>query len=196
MAEYIGQRNRYRMLVKWLTISAIVAAAQVAVLIFMLINPASGKFYVTTRNGDVLPVQPLSAPIVTDAYISSWAGMRVRSAFSLDFSKYGKELSQLQGSFTERGWAQFQSAVSKANIVKQLQNEKMIVTSVVTSTPVILKQGVLQGSYTWRVSVPLLVSFVSASADTKRQLNVTLLVRRVPVMDVKNGIQIDYFLAR
>lgn len=196
MTEYLGKRDRYRILMKWLTIAYFVAAIQIIVLIVMLINPALGKFYVTTRNGDVVPVQPLSAPIVTSKYISSWAGMRAQAAFTLDFVKYAKELDALQPYFTDRGWSQFHNAIVKANIVDSLQSEKMVVTSVVTSTPVILKQGVLDGAYSWRVKVPLLVSFVSASDNTKRNLTVTLVIHRVPVMDVKNGIQIDYFIAR
>ena len=196
MTEYIGQRDRYRLLIKWSIIGCLVAAIQLLTLIFMLINPALGKFYVTTRNGDVIPVHPLSEPIVTDTYISSWAGMRAQSAFTLDFVKYGKEFGTLQPYFTDRGWQQFRNAINDANIVDSLQHEKMVVTSVVTSTPVIVKQGVLNGAYTWRVRVRLLVSFVSASANTKREVSALLVIRRVPVMDVKNGIQIDYFITR
>jgi type IV secretory pathway component VirB8 len=194
MVDYVERRTRYRMLIKLGIIASVIASIQVFVLIFMLMNPALGEFFVTTRNGEQIPVQPLSAPIVTDQYIQSWAGMRARAAFTLDFVKYASEFDSLKPSFTDAGWEQFQDAITNAQIVDQLQNSKMVVTSVVTTTPTITKQGVLMGSYTWRVKVPLLVSFVSASAQAKKQMNVFMTIRRVPVMNVKSGIQIDYFV--
>jgi intracellular multiplication protein IcmL len=195
MTDFVQLRTKYRALIKWSILGGLVAAIQLIVLIFMLMHPSQGSYYVTTRNGDVIPVQPLSAPIVTDNYIESWAGMRARDAFTLDFLKYSKQLDSLQPSFTSDGWDAFQNAIKRAGVVAQLQSSKLVSTAVVTSTPTITKQGVLMGSYTWRVTVPLLVSFVTASSSAKKNMNIYMTIRRVPVMDVRSGIQIDYFVS-
>ena len=193
--EYQIQRSRFRVLSRWSLVLALIAVAQVCILSFLLINPRLGHYFVTTRNGDVIPVTPLSAPIVTDNYIENWAALQAQTAFTLDFVKYNQELSSLQPSFTARGWQQFTAALAKANITDQLKSEKLVSSAVVTSTPVITKKGVFNGAYSWTVKVPMLVSFVSASAHTKKNFDVTLILRRVPVMQAKHGIEIDYFMS-
>ena len=46
---------------------------------------------------------------------------------------------------------------------------------------------------TWKVQMPLLVTYNSANIETKSYLNVTMLIQRVPVMDQSAGIAINTF---
>lgn len=191
--DFTEHRDRFRRLTKMTTLFCWVGVVQAVILICLLMTPAVGKYFVTTRNGDVLPVMPLSAPMVTDTYLQSWAGSQVESAFSLNFVNYADKLKALQPKFTATGWTHFQDALRQTNISQQMMQSKLTVSAVIQKTPVILQKGVLNGVYSWKVRVPLLVSFVSASAHLQRKFNVLLIIKRVPVMDARHSIQIDLF---
>ena len=191
--DFTQHRDRFRRLTKMTTLFCWVGVIQAVILICLLMTPAVGKYFVTTRNGDVLPVQPLSAPMVTNTYLQTWAGKQVESAFSLNFVNYEDKLKALQPNFTATGWSHFQAALEQTNISQQMMKSKLTVSAVVQKTPVILQQGVLNGTYSWKVRVPLLVSFVSASAHLQRHFDVLMIIKRVPVMDAKHSIQIDLF---
>lgn len=191
--DFSQHRDRFRRLTKMTTLLSWSGVIQAIILICLLMTPAVGKYFVTTRNGDLLPVIPLSAPMVTNDYLVSWAGRQAESAFSFNFVNYEQKLQTLQKNFTADGWSHFKDELQRTNISQQMISSKMTVSAVTQKTPVILQQGVLNGAYSWKVSVPLLVSFVSASAHLQRHFNVQMIIKRVPVMDAKHSIQISLF---
>ena len=63
----------------------------------------------------------------------------------------------------------------------------------IIDVPVIEQRGVLQGRYTWRVAVPLLVSYQTASVKTQEKILVRMVISRVPVVQTPRGIAVMQF---
>ena len=61
--------------------------------------------------------------------------------------------------------------------------------------PVILKRGVLNGVYSWQVQMPMLVTYQSANMNVQQPVLVTMLIKRVNVLNNPAGIAIDQFVA-
>ena len=69
--------------------------------------------------------------------------------------------------------------------------DTLIVSAVATGTAVILQEGPLRDVYTWRIQVPLLITYQGAStSSTQKEIAVSLLVTRVPTDQAPKGIGI------
>ena len=131
----------------------------------------------------------LSEPNVSIHTLLRWASIAITTAYTLDFVEYQKTLSSLESYFTKAGYKNFLEAADARlqDIIKQ----KLVVTAVVAGQPIVLDEGMLDGAYSWRLQIPLLLSYQGASEkSTKQSLAVTILVVRVPTSDADSGIGI------
>ena len=72
-------------------------------------------------------------------------------------------------------------------------DKKLESSAIVYGPPVILNSMVLSGRFTWRVQLPMLVTFTSANQQTQQRYMITMDIQRVPVVSVPKGIQIKSF---
>jgi intracellular multiplication protein IcmL len=72
--------------------------------------------------------------------------------------------------------------------------KKLVVSAVATGAPVILQQGLLFGTYTWRVQLPVLVTYQSASEFSQQTVTITMLITRVSTLTTPKGIGIAQFI--
>jgi intracellular multiplication protein IcmL len=61
---------------------------------------------------------------------------------------------------------------------------------VATRAPIILEKGMLSGRYSWRVQMPILVTYQSASEFTQQNIVVTMLITRISTIESPRGIGI------
>nr|WP_235776141.1 DotI/IcmL family type IV secretion protein [Rickettsiella massiliensis] len=73
-------------------------------------------------------------------------------------------------------------------------SKKLIVSAVATGVPVVLEQGLLAGRYTWKVQIPMLVTFQSASQFSQQSVTVTMLIVRVSPLESPAAIGIAQFI--
>ena len=99
------------------------------------------------------------------------------------------------GFFTSDGWNQFITALSESNNLDAVKTKKLVVSAVATAAPVILQKGLLNGRYAWRIQMPILVTYQSASEFSQQNLNVTMLVTRVDTLNSPRGIGIAQFIS-
>ena len=160
-----------------------------------LMRPAP-LYFASTTAGELVPMQPLSAPVVTHRYLLEWAETVARGAYNLDFVHYQDQLNTYASAFTSGGWSAFQDALSSSGFLDALQNNKLSISAIVSDSPVVLDQGMRSGRWTWTVQVPVLVTFTSASEVKKVHYLVTLTIQRVPVLDLTRGIAVIDFSAQ
>ena len=60
--------------------------------------------------------------------------------------------------------------------------------------PVVLEQGLMAGRYTWKVQIPMLITFQSASQFSQQAVTVTMLIVRVSPLDSPRSIGIAQFI--
>ena len=185
-------RDSYRRVLKfliWFSSTAIILALLLVYSVFTRPLPA---FYATSTTGEVVPMQPLSKPVVTNKYLTQWASSVVRSVFNLNFAHVTKQLNAAKVNFTPEGWVAFQSAV-QTTLLQAVKSQKLQVSAIVTGTPIILSTQILKGYYTWLVRMPVLLTYTSASAHTKQKIDVTVVIKRIPTLDSSKGIQVSNF---
>lgn len=177
-----------------LLIAIIVNLTMAMMLIYMITHPPAPKYFATSINGRITPLFPLNEPNQSDSAVLQWANQAAIAAFTYNFVNYRDELQASSGFFTAEGWDQFLTALQQSNNLDAVKAKKLIVSAVATSAPIIRQKGLLNGSYSWSVQMPLLVTYQSASEFTQQNNVVTMLITRVSTLNSPRGIGISQFV--
>ena len=175
-------------------ISALTNAALVAIVGYIMTHPPQPKYFATSINGRITPLFALNMPNQSDSAVLQWANQAAIAAFSYNFVNYRSELQASSGFFTAEGWTQFLDALQQSNNLEAVKVKKLIVSAVATRAPIILQKGILEGRYAWRIQMPLLVTYQSASEFSQQNSVVTMLVTRVSTLNSPRGIGIAQFV--
>lgn len=192
-------RNRFyrdgqRKLVTGLIISLMGNLLMAGMLLYEITHPPQPKYFATSINGRITPLFPLNEPNQSDSAVLQWANQAAIAAFTYNFVNYRDELQSSSGFFTADGWQQFLTALQQSNNLDAVKAKKLIVSAVATRAPIILQKGILNGRYSWRVQMPLLVTYQSASEFSQQNNVVTMLITRVSTLNSPRGIGISQFV--
>jgi intracellular multiplication protein IcmL len=187
-------RDGQRRIMMVLFISILLNFILSSLLFYLLTHPPAPKYFATSLNGRITPLYPLSEPNQSDSAILQWANQAAIAAFTYNFVNYREELQASSGFFTSEGWTQFLNALQESNNLDAVKAKKLIVSAVATRAPIILQKGVLNGRYSWRVQMPILVTYQSASEFSQQNNVVTMLITRVSTLNSPRGIGIAQFV--
>ncbi|MBA2657028.1 MAG: type IVB secretion system apparatus protein IcmL/DotI [Tatlockia sp.] len=175
-------------------ISILINFILTSLLVYLLTHPPAPKYFATSISGRVTPLFPLDEPNQSDSAVLQWANQAAIAAFTYNFVNYRDELQASSGFFTADGWSQFLNALQQSNNLDAVKAKKLIVSSVATRAPIILQKGLLNGVYSWRVQMPILVTYQSASEFSQQNNVVTMLINRVSTLNSPRGIGISQFV--
>lgn len=187
-------RDGQRKLVIALILSLIANIISTGMLIYIITHPPQPKYFATSINGRITPLFPLNEPNQSDSAVLQWANLAAIAAFTYNFVNYRDELQASSGFFTAEGWQQFLTALEQSNNLDAVKAKKLIVSAVATRAPIILQKGLLNGRYSWRIQMPILVTYQSASEFSQQNNVVTMLVTRVSTLNSPRGIGISQFV--
>lgn len=165
-----------------------------SMLAYIVMHPPEPKYFATSVNGRITPLTALNEPNQSDSAVLQWANQAAIAAFTYNFVNYRDELEATSVFFTAEGWQQFLEALQDSNILDQVKAKKLIVSAVATRAPIILQKGVLSGRFSWRVQMPILVTYQSASEFFQQNNVVTMLITRISTLDSPRGIGIAQFV--
>lgn len=188
-------RDNYRRVVIAVLFLIFINLALVFILYYLSTHRPEPKYFATSADGRITPIYPLTAPMVSDSALLQWANQAAVAAYTYNFATYRKELQDASEYFTPEGWGDFETALESSRNLETVINKKLVVTAVATGAPVILDRGILTGHYSWKVQMPLLVTYESASTTIQQPILVTMLVTRVSTLNVPKGIAIAQFVA-
>lgn len=163
-------------------------------LTYIITHPPEPKYFATSINGRITPLTALTEPNQSDSAVLQWANQAAIAAFTYNFVNYRDELEASSAFFTTEGWQQFMEALQQSNNLEQVKAKKLIVSAVATRAPIILQKGVLSDRFSWRVQMPILVTYQSASEFYQQNNVVTMLITRISTLDSPRGIGISQFV--
>ena len=187
------QDGQHKMIIM-LLLSLITNILLVGAIGYIFLNPPSPRYFATSINGRITPLFPLDEPNQSDSAVLQWANQAATAAFTYNFVNYHTELQSSSGFFTADGWTQFLTALKDSNNLEAVKAKKLIVSAVATRAPVILQKGMLNGRYSWRIQMPILVTYQSASEFSQANNVVTMLITRVSTLNSPRGIGIAQFV--
>lgn len=199
-AELVKLRNNfyhdnYRRVVAVLLFTILIITVLGGVVAYLVTHRPAPSYFATSGDGRITKLIPLSQPNLSKAAVLQWATRAAISVYSYNFVNYRKALQDASVYFTTDGWHQFMGALKGSNNLDAVQNKKLVVSAVPTGAPVILQEGVVNSRYTWKMQLPVLVTYQSASQNIQVSLLVTMVVSRVPTLNTPEGIGIAQFVA-
>lgn len=185
-------------------IALIVAIIVIGVLVIAFIVVKNQRvereyFGVDSQTGRMTPIIPLNEPYVSQASLLTWTVECVTSANTYDFVNYQKQFQRNSQCFTKEGWDQFMSAMERAGTLNTVQNQRLVAASVANGAPVITREGLRRGAYTWEVELPVTVTYQGGQAGRStitQRLIVTLMISRIPTYESKYGVGIAQYVAQ
>jgi intracellular multiplication protein IcmL len=187
-------RDNYRKVVLALIFSFFVMIILASALFYIVSHPPAPRYFASSSDGRVIPLVPFAQPNLSSASLLEWANTAATAAYSYNFVNYRQALQQAADYFTPEGKQMFFSAIKRSNNLQAVMSKKLIVSAVATGVPVILEQGLLADRYTWKVQIPMLITFQSASQFSQQAVTVTMLIVRVSTLTSARGIGIAQFI--
>lgn len=188
-------RDGYKRVITALLIAVILLIASIAAFVYIVTHPPAPQYFATTINGRITPLIPLDQPNMPPSTVQQWANSAAIAAYNYNFVNYRQELQAASEFFTPDGWQGYINALKSSNNLNAVIDKKLVVSAVATGAPVILDQGVIDGTYTWKVQIPILVTYQSPSQSVRQEVMITMVIQRISTLNSARGIGISSFVA-
>ena len=132
---------------------------------------------------------------MSDEEINQWANLAIIAAHSYNYVNYRSELEAASQFFTGEGWNTFISALKSSNNLQAIIDNKFVVSAVATEAPVIEQKGIINKVYSWRVRMPVVVTYQSSSLYSQTPLMINILISRESTLNTPKGIGIAQFVS-
>lgn len=154
-------------------------------------HPPQPKFFYTDGKGTPYEIQPLDAPVMAEADLLIWTTRSIVAAYTVNFSEYRDQLSRAAAHFTIRGWNSFGAAFIRTGNFEKLKTARLVATAVPEKAATIRERAVIGGVLTYKIELPLLVTYENENNSPSQHLLVTVLVVRAIETRHPDGIAID-----
>jgi intracellular multiplication protein IcmL len=189
------QRDQHHRVLLSLLISIFLNVILGGAFAYLVSHPPAPQYFATTINGRITPLIPLDQPNMPPSTLLQWANAAAIAAYTYNFVNYRQELQSASEFFTPEGWTQFMNALRASNNLNAVIDKKLVVSAVATGAPVVLDQGVVNGTYTWTIQMPMLVTYQSASNIATQNITIKMIVQRISTLNSARGIGISSFVA-
>ena len=138
-------------------------------------------------------IYALNSPMKGLEQIMDWGAAQGTMLFTTNFQNYYKMYEKASSGFTARGWESLMRQLVESGLFEAVVDKKLASTAIVSRPPVLLRQGNLNGRWTWRIQFEMLVNYESASELKQVKYITTMMIVRVPVDKMVNnsGLAVD-----
>jgi intracellular multiplication protein IcmL len=197
LARKAYSRERYEFLL--LTLYGLIGILGVSVLanIWLALRPVEIRYFATDSQGQIRELTALDRPIQSKVEVLNWTANAVADAFTFNFANYRETFEVAKNNFTEPGWKGFQTALASRKILEDITNNKYVSSAAIREAPVVVQEGIADGSrWGWKVEVPLVVTYESASTHTTQTFVAEVVVVRRPESENPRGLGIAQIIAK
>jgi intracellular multiplication protein IcmL len=189
-------RERHILLVKVTMALAVCLVVSVMLNLYLGSRPIRQNFFTTDPAGNIHQLEALNRPMQGSELVLNWTTQAVTKAYSLNFANYAQQLKDLEQYFNEAGWLGYQEALQRAGFVDNMLANQYVTTAVPRAAPVVLAQGNLNGRWAWRLQVPIVVTYKSASVSNSQDITVEVIVTQRAEAENPSGLGIAQILSQ
>ncbi|MDX1900927.1 MAG: DotI/IcmL/TraM family protein [Gammaproteobacteria bacterium] len=170
--------------------------SMVAVSIWLAVTKTPPTTFITDEDWRVLQPIPLSVPYPPQPDLMQWITDALPKAFTVDFVNYPQQIAAAMPAFTPNGWKKFLEQANPYIAQSAIVSGQWFVNANPAGAPIIINQGLLQGSYGWWIQMPMNLSYSGAAKGDTVPLVVQVLVIRVPTLNDLQGVRIDNIILK
>jgi intracellular multiplication protein IcmL len=197
VAREAFSRERYEFLLRTIFGVIFLLAISMAVNIYLASRPEKIRYFATDPEGGIREVVPLEKPIQSVGEVLNWATDSVTKSLTFDFANYQQQLNDYRLEFTSDGWQSYQEALKRQKLIEMIIREQVVTTVIPSGAPVVLAKGIIEGGkFGWRIQMPLLITYESASSKNSQPLMVEVVVARRPESENPRGLGIAQLVTK
>lgn len=151
----------------------------------------SDSFFVVNDTSSPRRIQGLYRPNNSTDAIAEWVSSAVVDILTFGFNDYNQRFGITKENFTQKGWESFRKALLTTGFLDSVIDSKQIITAAPRSEPVLLKDGIINGEYTWVYEMELLITFRSGGEQSNNVRRARVFVQRLPTSESPRGIGIS-----
>lgn len=164
--------------------------------VYLGIRPAEYRYFVTDPAGRITEIKAINRPVQSDEMVLNWATQTVTKAYSMNFANYAQQLKDIEGNFNDAGWRGYKEALTATGYLDKMLSNQYSTSAVPKSAPVVVVQGDLNGVWAWRLQIPIIVSYKSASVSQTQEITVDAVVVRRPETENPSGLAIAQIISQ
>ncbi len=189
-------RSHARMSRTVLVMSAVTALA-VGMTFWSVLARPEPVYFATRVDGGILPLVPVSTPFLSEGQVTNFAVRAVTRALTLDFANWRDDLTGAARYFEQPdGWNGFLDAIEQSDMLSYLRDHRLVST-VVANGAAIVEQGLDDRQrYSWKVQIPLSMTYESASEISRERLLAEVVVSRLPTWESPDAVGITQIIVR
>lgn len=158
----------------------------------LLLTEKEPVYFGLNQQMALLPMHPLSEPMVNEAALKSWSAEVATDIFNMDFLNWRNRISNARKYFTDDAFIGFAQSLDKEGHIKTLQQYRSIMHGIPTGAPIITASGILKGVRTWEMEIPFMLNYeTSEKTLASQRFFIKMRIRRVPTTEFPSGIAIS-----
>lgn len=183
-----------RYLVIILSLIGVVAALTLFLVVMILTRPAP-QYFASTNDLRFVRLAPLSEPTITDTGLNNWISDTITRSLSLDFAHWQTTLGDLRPDFSNDSFDAFIVNLKSSGLLEKVVKQRLVLSAVPESAPIIVNQGMLGGVYSWLIKFPIKVSYEGSSGVLGTQVfKATVTVQRADLAKHPRGVVIQQII--
>ena len=184
-------RRGFKVTMFAVNLQAIVIICIVSFITYKIYNAVpQHKFFAQNIENKSMQMYYLDLPNMSRSTLANWVSQAATEIMTFGFNDIDERFALSVQNFTENGWEGFREAMINSGIVDTLIEGQQIVTSAPKSVPVLAKEGMINGVYSWVFDMERLVTFRSGAVKKNVTKNLHLVVERVPTDYSVRGVGI------
>ncbi len=189
-------RDGYRSLLRLTLVMGLVIIGLIgAMYVVIQTHQPENRYFATTEDGRLIPMEPLSEPNLSTPALMSWVAQASTEVMTFGFNDYRRRLQEASRNFTRLGWERFTQALTEARIIERVEANQQLVTAAPQGAPILKSEGLVAGRYQWEIELPLVLTYQSGARTEHDSLLVNIVVVRIPRLENPNGVGIERWIA-
>jgi intracellular multiplication protein IcmL len=195
MANRLDRKNR--IFFRTVIAATILIIGLMIAIFWRIRNPEEPRYFqvkIDQGQKQFTPLQALNGRLFSRQDLLMWVQEVVGNVYTFNAITYKQKFDYLLANdFTSDGASSFRQTLADSQLVNQVITQQVNLTGLVSGQPVILQQGPLMGQYTWKVQMPVLLTFENANQVSTKRIIVTVLIVNVPTQQSPQAVAIKEF---
>ena len=180
-------------LVAMTVVSGVAVFASVAA----LVAKTEPRYFAATEDGGILPLVPVSSPYLTDGQVTNFAVEAVTRSLTIDFANWRNDLADAAVYFERpAGWNAFLDALELSGMLNYIRERRLVSTVVANGAAIVRSSVDEQKRYSWKIQIPLNITYESASEISRDELLAEVDVARLPTWESPEAVGVTRIVVR
>jgi intracellular multiplication protein IcmL len=158
-----------RLFVKLTSILVMILALESGIIFYLISKEKETRYFAVSSDLRLIEMQALTEPYVSSQALLNWTSEVVSKTLSLDFLYWKKKLMEVRGSYEPDGFRTLVNSLENGGHLEKIRLERLSLSAVPSDAPVIVSQGIRGGKMTWKVEMPMIISYQSSAGIAATQ---------------------------